>query len=559
MAPLLYFHQPYGIITMHKELKFGSEAREHLVAGVQTLAKAVSSTLGPAGRHAIIETNDGSIPVVTKDGVSVARAVVPLENKFENMGASMILEAANRACDAAGDGTTTTTILTNKLVELGIKSINAGRNPVEVKRGMTEAAKIICDELDAMAARCDSEDRIRQVATISANNDSELGDLIAEAIIGVGTHGIVTVEDGQDFQDQLIFSEGMNLDRGYASPHFENTADGTTADMNKPYVLLWGDRINSVRDMKDLLGPIMNEEKDVVIICDDIAPEALNILITNKMSGALKVLVCKAPGIGNDRRGRMEDLAVMLGTKVYSPELGDSLTDIRKEHLGRAQRITSNPSDTTIIKSEALNNAEAIAERVAYLESVIESSEHAVDEQALRKRISKISGGVAIIKVGATSEMEMKEKKDRIDDALSATRCAIDGGVVAGGGNALLSIASSYDGPEVNGSASFLDGIENMYMSLGEPCQAILENAGYHNTELYDMLLKLEAADIYEGFNVVTEEFGNMIDMGVIDPVKVTQSAVRYSASVAGMILTSQVAIGIELPEGRSKSSFLNF
>lgn len=529
-----------------KQIQFSTESRRALLNGVCILARAVRSTLGPKGRHAILQSTKGGAPVITKDGVSVAREVPKLACPFENMGAELILQASNRACEEAGDGTTTTTVLTEAMAVAGVKAVETGINPVDIKRGMDVASREALKILAEMALPCDTEEDIINVATVSANNDQALGSLIANAVTTVGINGIVTVEDGQGFEDTVEFTEGMSFDRGYASPYFANQPDNVTLEVLKASVIVWGDKLTSIRDIKEVLSALIEKEHPIVLIVDDISPECLQVVLTNKMSGACDISVIKAPGMGNDRRNRMRDIAFITGATYKSSEVGDSLSDITMDDVGYVDKLISNMSETTLIVHNF--DEEKMAEYVAGIEATISQLKHPQDIEAAHKRIAKLSGGVAVIKVGATSEIEMREKKDRIDDSLSATRCAIESGIVAGGGSALLYVANHMVKPDELTPDERV-GWDIFVQSLLTPITGILENAGL---PAYKYIIDVENDQGEHGpqmgFNARTNKFTNMIDDGIIDPVKVTQSCVKYSTSVAGMILTTEVAIGFDEP-----------
>lgn len=525
----------------NKTVEFGSVARDKMMVGVSTLASAVKVTLGPKGRNVILQKHDG-MPVITKDGVSVAREI-KLEDHIENMGVQLIMEASNRACGSAGDGTTTATVLAEAIALSGMKGVAAGMNPIDLKRGIDLGVSVVVSALQEMSRPCDSIDTIAEVATISANNDQQLGSLIADAMERVGQDGIITVEDGTTFQDELVVVEGMSFDRGYASPFLVNNEERGTVEFKDALVLCFNGKLHTVRDIKGLLEYGAKNDKAMVIICEDITSEALNALVMNKMRGNLDIALVKTPGIGNERKERLTDIAVMTSATVIDPTKGDKLTEAQEDVFGCAKSIVITVDETTIVTNG--DTADAVEERCETLRSQMQSTQYAQDAERIAQRIAKLTGGIAIIKVGATTEVEMKEKKDRIDDALSATRAAVEEGIVIGGGTALLraaNIATEAKDSLAFANADIKHGYEILVLSIVEPFKQILENAGKQWAKI---AVEVENNDsLTFGYNSNTDTYEDFFESGVIDPLKVTRGSLQFAASVGSMIITTECAVG---------------
>jgi chaperonin GroEL len=518
-----------------KEVKFGADARNLMVEGVNTLADAVKVTLGPKGRNVVLDKSFGA-PTVTKDGVSVAKEI-ELEDKFQNMGAQMVKEVASHTSDAAGDGTTTATVLAQAILREGMKAVAAGMNPMDLKRGIDKAVAATVAELKSMSVPCDDDKAIAQVGTISANSDSSVGDIIAEAMQKVGKAGVITVEDGSGFDNELDVVEGMQFDRGYLSPYFVNEQQTMTADLENPFVLLFDKKISNIRDLLPTLEGVAKASRPLLIIAEDVEGEALATLVVNSMRGIVKVCAVKAPGFGDRRKAMLEDIAILTGGTVISEEVGLSLEKVTLEDLGQAKKITISKENTTIV--DGAGRADEIKARVDQIGAQIAESSSDYDKEKLQERVAKLAGGVAVIKVGAATEMEMKEKKARVEDALHATRAAVEEGVVAGGGVALVR-AESKLGDLTGDNVDQDTGIALARRAMQEPLRQISTNAG---EEASVILNAVAAGEGNFGYNAATGEYGDMIEMGILDPTKVTRTALQNAGSVAGLMLTTEAMV----------------
>ena len=517
-----------------KDVKFGNDARVKMLKGVNVLADAVKVTLGPKGRNVILDKSFGA-PTITKDGVSVAREI-ELEDKFENMGAQMVKEVASKANDAAGDGTTTATVLAQAIVNEGLKAVAAGMNPMDLKRGIDKAVSAVVSELKNLSKPCETSKEIEQVGTISANSDSIVGQLIAQAMEKVGKEGVITVEDGTGLDDELAVVEGMQFDRGYLSPYFINKPETATVELDNPYILLVDKKVSNIRELLPVLEGVAKAGKPLLIIAEDIEGEALATLVVNTMRGIVKVAAVKAPGFGDRRKAMLEDIAILTGGTVITEDLGLELKDATIEALGQAVRVTVDKDSTVIV--EGAGNPEAISHRVAVIKSQIETTTSEFDREKLQERLAKLSGGVAVIKVGAATETELKEMKLRIEDALNATRAAVEEGIVSGGGTALVNVIPAVADLELTGDEA--TGRNIVLRALEEPVRQIAHNAGFEGSIVID---RLKNAELGTGFNAATGEWVNMIDQGIIDPVKVSRSALQNAASVASLILTTEAVV----------------
>ena len=518
-----------------KDVKFGPEARELMLSGVNTLANAVKVTLGPKGRNVVIDKSFGA-PAITKDGVTVAQDI-ELEGKFENMGAQMVKEVASKTSEIAGDGTTTATVLAQKIVSEGVKSVAAGMNPMDLKRGIDKATEVVVAALKKSSQPCKNTAEIAQVGTISANSDTSVGDIIAEAMEKVGKEGVITVEEGSTLENELDVVEGMQFDRGYLSPYFINNQESMTADLESPYILLHDSKIANIRDLLPALESVQKAGKPMLIIAEDIEGEALATLVVNNMRGIVKVAAVKAPGFGDRRKAILEDIAVLTGATVISEEVGLSLEGVTEEHLGTAKRIEIGKDNTTVIDGAGAKNK--IKARIGQIKTQIEVTSSDYDREKLQERLAKLSGGVAVIKVGAATEVEMKEKKDRVDDALHATRAAVEEGVVPGGGVALIRAISSLK--SLKGDNSDQDvGIGICRRALEEPLRQIVSNGGGEASVVLNEVLK--GKDNF-GYNATTEKYGDMLKMGILDPTKVTRAALQHAASISGLMITTEAMV----------------
>ncbi|WP_068636933.1 chaperonin GroEL [Thauera butanivorans] len=518
-----------------KIVQFHDEARERIVKGVNTLANAVKVTLGPKGRNVVLDRSFGA-PLITKDGVSVAKEI-ELKDKLENMGAQMVKQVASKTADIAGDGTTTATVLAQAIVAEGMKYVAAGMNPMDLKRGIDKAVAVTVDELKKLSRLCSTNKEIAQVASISANSDGAIGDIIAEAMAKVGKEGVITVEDGKSLENELDVVEGMQFDRGYISPYFINDPDKQVAVLEEPLVLLYDKKISNIRDLLPVLEEVAKAGRPLLIIAEDVDGEALATLVVNSMRGVLKVAAVKAPGFGDRRKAMLEDIAILTGATVISEETGKQLEKATLADLGRAKRVEVHKESTTII--DGAGEEDRIKARVAAIQRQIEDTTSDYDREKLQERVAKLAGGVAVIKVGAATEVEMKEKKDRVDDALHATRAAVEEGIVPGGGVALLRARAAIKA--LKGSNHDQDaGIKIVLRALEEPLRAIAANAG---DEPSVVVAKVEAGQGNFGYDAASGEYGDLVETGVIDPTKVTRTALQNAASVAGLILTTDATV----------------
>ena len=518
-----------------KEVKFSDEARQRMFAGVNILANAVKVTLGPKGRNVILDKSFGA-PTVTKDGVSVAKEI-ELEDKFENMGAQMVKEVASQTSDVAGDGTTTATVLAQSILQVGLKAVAAGMNPMDLKRGIDKATAAIVTELEKLSKPCEDSKAIAQVGAISANADEAIGEIIADAMGKVGKEGVITVEEGTGLENELDIVEGMQFDRGYLSPYFINTAESQSVELENPYILLFDKKISNIRDMLPLLEGVAKAGRPLLIIAEDVEGEALATLVVNNIRGIVKVAAVKAPGFGDRRKAMLQDVSVLTGGQVISEEVGLSLEKASLDDLGDAKKVQITKENTTII--DGAGNAKEIQSRVEQIQREIEDSSSDYDREKLQERVAKLSGGVAVIKVGAATEIEMKEKKARVEDALHATRAAVDEGVVPGGGvayiraNAVLTdLSGANDDQKV--------GINILSRALEEPLRQIVVNSGEDGSVILNKIS--EGKDDF-GYDAATGEYGALISLGIIDPTKVARAALQNAASIAGLLLTTEAMV----------------
>jgi chaperonin GroEL len=526
-----------------KMISYGSEARNRLLRGVNTLANAVEVTLGPKGRNVVLEKSWGS-PVITKDGVTVAKEIV-LADKFENIGARMVREVASKTSDMAGDGTTTATVLARAIYREGQKLVAAGGNPMAIKRGIDKGVAVVMDELKKFSKPTKDRKEIAQVGTISANNDSMVGNLISEAMEKVGKEGVITVEEAKSMDTTLEIVEGMQFDRGYLSPYFVTDAEKMEVNLEDPYILLNEKKINNMKDLLPLLEEVAKKGKTILIVAEDVEGEALATLVVNKLRGTLKVAAVKAPGFGDRRKAMLGDLAVLCGGQVISEDMGIKLENVTTSDLGRCKKVKIDKDNTTIV--EGAGKKGDIEGRVKQLRTQIEETTSDYDREKLQERLAKLIGGVAVIRIGAATETEMKEKKARVEDALNATRAAVEEGIVCGGGVALVRCIDALDKIQMSGEEK--NGINVLKKALGEPLKYIANNAGYEGTVILRKVL--EGKDDY-GFNAETEKYENLTAAGVIDPTKVVRLALQNAASVAGLMITTETMI-TEKPEKKKK------
>ena len=527
---------------MAKEVVYSDIARNELLAGVEKLADAVRVTMGPKGRNVLLQRSFGA-PHITKDGVSVAKEI-ELKDSVENMGAQLVKEVASKTADEAGDGTTTATILAHAVFKEGLKYITAGANPVAVKRGMDKAVKAIIEELKKMSKTVENKEQIAQVATISANNDRKIGELIAEAMDKVGKDGVITVEEGKSLHDELEVVEGMQFDRGYLSPYFVTDADKMVAELNDAYILLYDQKISNMKDLLPLLEQLVQQggNKPLLIIAEEVEGEALATLVVNKLRGVLNVCAVKAPGFGDRRKAMLQDIAILTGGQVISEELGRTLENATLADLGQAGRVVVDKENTTIV--DGRGDKTAIDARINQIKKEIEETTSDYDREKLQERLAKLSGGVAVIKVGAATETEMKEKKDRVDDALSATKAAVEEGIVIGGGSAVIKAAQKIEVECENDDEKI--GVEIVKKAVEAPIKQIASNAGY---EPGIVAMKVKEADENTGFNAATGEYVDMFEIGIIDPTKVERVALQNAVSVGGLLLTTEAAVTEEPKE----------
>ena len=530
-----------------KDVKFNEDARTRMLAGVDTLANAVKVTLGPKGRNVVLDKSFGA-PRITKDGVSVAKEI-ELKDKFENMGAQMVKEVASRTNDVAGDGTTTATVLAQSIVREGMKSVAAGMNPMDLKRGIDLAAAAVVDSLKSRSKDVTTNEEIAQVGTISANGEAEVGQMIAEAMEKVGKEGVITVEEAKGLESELDVVEGMQFDRGYLSPYFITNAEKMTTELDNPLILLHESKLTNLQPMLPLLEAVVQSGKPLLIIAEDIEGEALATLVVNKLRGGLKIAAVKAPGFGDRRKAMLEDIAILTGGQVVSEDLGIKLENVGLDMLGTAKRVNITKEDTTIV--DGVGGEDDIKARVEQIKAQIETTTSDYDKEKLQERLAKLSGGVAVIKVGGATEVEVKERKDRVDDALHATRAAVEEGIVAGGGTALLYSIKAIEG--VTGANDDQDkGVAIIRRALEAPVRQISENAGVDGAVVAGKLL--EGGDENVGFDAQQEEYTNLVSKGIIDPTKVVRTALQDASSIAGLMITTEAMVA-ELPEDKAAAA----
>ena len=523
-----------------KDVKFSDDARQRMLEGVNTLANAVKVTLGPKGRNVILDKSFGA-PTVTKDGVSVAKEI-ELQDKFENMGAQMVKEVASHTSDEAGDGTTTATVLAQSILTEGLKAVAAGMNPMDLKRGIDKAVTAAVAEIEGMATPCEDTKAIAQVGTVSANSDHQVGEIIADSMDKVGKEGVITVEEGSGLENELDIVEGMQFDRGYLSPYFINNQDSMAADLDEPYILLCDKKISNIRDMLPVLENVAKSGKPLMVIAEDIEGEALATLVVNNMRGIVKIAAAKAPGFGDRRKAMLQDIAILTGATVISEEVGLTLEGASLDDLGTAKRISSSKENTTIV--DGAGEKGDIEGRIKQIRAEIEDTSSDYDREKLQERLAKLAGGVAVIKVGASTEIEMKEKKARVEDALHSTRAAVEEGIVPGGGVALIRALQNIE--DLTGDNEDQNvGIQIALRAMSSPMRQIAENAGDEPAVVVDKVRTLKGNHGYDG---ATGEYGDMIELGIPDPAKVTRIALQAAASVAGLMITTEAMVS-ELPE----------
>ncbi|SHN34527.1 chaperonin GroEL [Gracilibacillus kekensis] len=523
---------------MAKELKFSEDARRAMLRGVDTLANAVKVTLGPKGRNVVLDKKYGS-PLITNDGVTIAKEI-ELEDKFENMGAQLVSEVASQTNDVAGDGTTTATVLAQAMIQEGLKNVASGANPVGVRRGIEKAVEIATEELRKVSKPIEGKDSIAQVASISSG-DKEVGQLIAEAMERVGNDGVITIEESKGFNTELEVVEGMQFDRGYASPYMVTDQDKMEAELEDPYILITDKKINNIQEVLPVLEQVVQQGKPLLLIAEDVEGEALATLVVNKLRGTFNAVAVKAPGFGDRRKAMLEDIATLTGAEVITEDLGLELKNTSIEQLGRASKIVVTKEDTTIV--EGSGNPEQISSRVAQIRAQAEETTSEFDKEKLQERLAKLAGGVAVVKVGAATETELKERKLRIEDALNSTRAAVQEGIVSGGGTALLNVYKQVQGLNLEDDEA--TGVNIVLRALEEPVRQIAANAGLEGSIIVE---RLKGEKVGIGFNAATGEWVNMIDAGIVDPTKVTRSALQNAASVAAMFLTTEAVVA-DLPE----------
>ena len=518
-----------------KDVKFGDTARRGMLTGVNTLADAVKVTLGPKGRNVVLDKSFGA-PTVTKDGVSVAKEI-ELSDKFENMGAQMVKEVASQTSDVAGDGTTTATVLAQSILNEGLKSVAAGMNPMDLKRGIDKAVAAAVKEIEGLAQPCSDSKAIAQVGSVSANSDTQVGDIIAEAMDKVGKEGVITVEEGSGLENELDVVEGMQFDRGYLSPYFINNQDSMSAELEEPYILLFDKKISNIRDLLPILEAVAKAGKPLMIIAEDVEGEALATLVVNNMRGIVKVAAAKAPGFGDRRKEMLQDIATLTGGTVISEEVGLSLEGATLDDLGQAKRISLTKENTTVV--DGSGQSDDIEARVNQIRTQIEETSSDYDREKLQERVAKLAGGVAVIKVGAATEVEMKEKKARVEDALHSTRAAVEEGIVPGGGVALVRALSAVEGLTGDNEDQNV-GINLLRRAMEAPMRQIVANAGDEESVVVDKVKQMSGS---EGYNAATGEYGDMIKFGIPDPAKVTRTALQAAASVAGLMITTECMV----------------
>ncbi len=528
-----------------KEVRFSDDARQRMVKGVNVLANAVKATLGPKGRNAVLEKSFGA-PTITKDGVSVAKEI-ELKDKFENMGAQMVKEVASNTSDEAGDGTTTATVLAQAIIREGMKAISAGRNPMDVKRGIDKGVAAAIEELKKLAKPCKDSKAIAQVGTISANSDESIGKTIADAMEKVGKEGVITVEEGSGLENELEVVEGMQFDRGYLSPYFINNQQNQTSELEKPYILLVDKKISNIRELLPLLEGVAKAGRPLLVVAEDVEGEALATLVVNNIRGILKVGAVKAPGFGDRRKAMLQDIAILTGGTVISDEVGLSLEKVSLNDLGEAKKVVIEKENTTII--DGAGKQADIKARVESIRQQIEEATSDYDKEKLQERVAKLSGGVALVKVGAATEVEMKEKKARVEDALHATRAAVEEGVVPGGGVALIRVQKAIEKVETRNEDQQV-GVRILTRAVEEPLRQIVDNAGEDAAVVLNRVKEGKGAF---GYNAATDQYGDMIELGILDPAKVTRLALQNAASVAGLLLTTEVMVA-EAPKEEEHS-----
>jgi chaperonin GroEL len=524
-----------------KQIKFGDDARQHMLQGAGILTRAVKATLGPKGRNVILRKSFGS-PTMTKDGVSVAREI-ELPDEFENMGAQMVKEVAAQTSDIAGDGTTTATVLAYAMLQGGIKAVTAGMNPMDLKRGIDKAVEQVVENLEKISTPCADSKAIAQVGTISANLDADIGRIIAEAMEKVGKEGVITVEEGSGLENELEVVEGMQFDRGYLSPYFITNSDDMCAELEDPYILLYDRKLSNIRELLTLLENVAKAGRPLLIIAEDVEGEALATLVVNALRGIIKAAAVKAPGFGDRRKAMLQDIATVTGGSVISEEIGLSLEKVTLENLGSAKRVVIDKDSTTIVGGNG--KPQDIQDRTAQLRRQIDEATSDYDKEKLQERMAKLAGGVAVLKVGAATEMAMKEKKDRVDDAMHATRAAVEEGVVPGGGVALIRALQVLQAQGLHGDNPDQDiGIGIVLRAVEQPLREIVANAGIESSVVVN---KVKENSGNFGYNAQTDEYGDMMEMGIIDPTKVVRVALQNAASVAGLMITTEAMIG-EIP-----------
>jgi chaperonin GroEL len=524
-----------------KDIRFAYDARARMLKGVDVLANAVGATLGPKGRNVVLDKSFGA-PKVTKDGVTVAKDI-QLKDKFENMGAQMVKEVASKTADVAGDGTTTATVLAQAMIREGHKAITAGYNPMDLKRGIDAAVAAATAELHKLSKPCKDNKAIGQVATVSANWSTDIGEILAQAMEKVGRDGVITVEEGKSLQNELEVVEGMQFDRGYLSPYFVNEREKMQVELDNPYILLFDKKISNVRDLVQLLEGVAKAGRPLLIVAEDVEGEALATLVVNNLRGILRVAAVKAPGFGDRRKAMLQDIAVITGGTVISEEVGLSLEGAGLEDLGSAQRVVIDKDNTTVVSGAGKKSD--IDARIAQIRAEIDNTSSDYDREKLQERLAKLAGGVAVIKVGAATELEMKEKKDLVDDALHATRAAVEEGIVPGGGVSLIRIADKVRDKVETANHDQAVGVNLTLRALEEPFRKIVANAGVEPSVVLSRVREKKGSF---GYNAQTEEYGDMLDMGIIDPTKVTRSALQNAASIAGLMITTEVMVS-DLPE----------
>lgn len=542
-----------------KEIRFSEDARQRLLAGVNILADAVKQTLGPKGRNVVLEKSFGS-PTVTKDGVSVAKEI-ELKDHFENIGAQLVKEVASKTSDVAGDGTTTATLLAQAIIREGLKSVAAGANPMDIKRGIDQAVVVVVEELKKLSKPSTDSKSIAQVGSISANSDEAIGQIIADAVDKVGKDGVITVEDGSGLQNELEIVEGLQFDRGYLSPYFINQPDTQSVELDNPYILIFDKKISNIRDLLPLLEKVAKSGRSLLIIAEDVEGEALATLVVNTLRGIVKVAAVKAPGFGDRRKALLEDIAILTGGRLITEELGLSLEKAEISDLGHAKKVQISKENTTVV--DGAGEADKIKSRVAQIRAQIEESSSDYDKEKLQERVAKLAGGVAVIKVGAATEVEVKEKKARVEDALHATRAAIEEGIVPGGGVALIRAQVALKGLEGKNHDQTV-GIAILRRAIEEPLRQIVANAGEEPSVIVNKVQEGEGAF---GYDASTGQYGDLIELGIIDPTKVTRYALQNAASIASLLLTTEAIVaetpkedkGLSLPGGPGGGGYGDF